>query len=136
MKIKKTTSLAVTGALLASGLSATLYAQAQTDKATPPKMGMMHDKMSAHHDKMMADMKAADEKLDALVAKMNGAKGNAKVDAMAAVVNELVAQRKMMRGQMMQCPMMGQGMKGGGMMGKPDAKPDAKPAPDEHAQHH
>ena len=45
MKIKKTTSLAVTGALLASGLGATLFAQAQhNDKthqagaAAPPQM--------------------------------------------------------------------------------------------------
>ena len=33
--------------------------------------------------KMMADMKAMDAKLDALVTKMNAAKGDAKVDAIA-----------------------------------------------------
>ncbi len=149
MKIKKTMPLVLTGALLASGLGATLYAQGQhndkTPAAAPPKMGMMHDKMAAHHDKMMADMKAADAKLDALVAKMNAAKGNTKVEAMAAVLNEMVAQRKMMRGQMqaMHEKMMGGGMMSGGkpggmmdggMMGKPDAKSNAKT--NNYAQHH
>jgi hypothetical protein len=139
MKIKKTTSLAVTTALLTSGLGATLFAQAQhTDKthragaAAPPKMGMMHKGMAAHHDKMMAEMKAADAKLDALVAKMNAAKGNAKVEAMAGVINEMVSQRKMMRGQMQ---MMHEQMMGGqGMKNKPNAKPTVKP--DEHKRHH
>jgi hypothetical protein len=145
MKIKKTTSLAVTAALLASGLGATLFAQAQHNAQThqagaaaPPKMGMTHEGMAAYHDKMMAEMKAADTKLDALAAKMNAAKGNAKVEAMAAVINEMVSQRKMMRGQMqmMHEQMMGgQGMMGGsGMMGKPNTKPTVKP--DKHKQHH
>jgi hypothetical protein len=137
MEIKKTTSLAVTGALLASGLGATLFAQAQhNDKthqagaAAPPQMGMRHEGMAAHHDKMMAEMKAADAKLDALVAKMNAAKGNAKVEAMAAVINELAAQRKAMRTQMqtMHDKMMG----GSGMMNKPDAKPNAGTDPHQH----
>ena len=57
--------------------------------------------MMGDHQKMMADMKAADQKLDALVAKMNAASGQAKTDATAAAVTEFVAQRKSMHDMMM-----------------------------------
>ena len=58
--------------------------------------------MAADRDKMMADMNAADQRLDELVAKMNQASGQAKADAVASVVTEMVAQRKTMRSRMMQ----------------------------------
>jgi hypothetical protein len=45
---------------------------------------------------MMADMKAMDAGLDQKVTAMNAAKGNAKVDAMAAVINEMATHRKQM----------------------------------------
>lgn len=57
--------------------------------------------MMAQHEKMMAEMKAADQRLDDLVAKMNAASGQAKVDATAATVTEIVAQRRTMRDRMM-----------------------------------
>ena len=57
--------------------------------------------MMAQHEKMMAEMKAADQRLDELVTKMNAASGQAKVDATAATVAEIVAQRKTMRTGMM-----------------------------------
>ena len=57
--------------------------------------------MMAEHEKMMADTKAADQRLDELVTKMNAAAGQAKVDAAAATVTEIVAQRKAMRDRMM-----------------------------------
>lgn len=57
--------------------------------------------MMAQHDKMMAEMKSADQRLDELVAKMNAVSGQEKIDATAAVVTELVAQRKTMRERMM-----------------------------------
>lgn len=57
--------------------------------------------MMAAHERMMADMQAADQRLDALVAKMNAASGQEKVDAVAAVVSEMVAQRKTIRDTMM-----------------------------------
>jgi hypothetical protein len=49
----------------------------------------------------MAEMKAADRTLDELVAKMNSASGQAKVDATAAAVTEIVQQRQTMRDRMM-----------------------------------
>lgn len=57
--------------------------------------------MMAQHEKMMAEMKAADQRLDELVTKMNATSGQAKVDATAATVAEIVAQRKTMRTGMM-----------------------------------
>jgi hypothetical protein len=58
-------------------------------------------------------MRAADARLDALVKEMNAASGDAKVTAIAAVVNELAAQHKSMHermGQMHQEMMGGRGM--------------------------
>ncbi len=81
-------------------------AQAKAQPAAPqakaqPAMADKCKAMMAEHDKMMADTKVADERLDGLVAKMNAASGQAKTDATATVVNEVVAQRKAMRDGMM-----------------------------------
>ena len=63
----------------------------------------------AMHSQMMADMKTMDAKLDRMIASMNAATGTARVDAMAAVINEMASQRKEMmmkmtgmEGQMME----------------------------------
>jgi hypothetical protein len=70
--------------------------------------------MMKMHEQMMAEMKTADAKLDALVKDMNAATGDAKVTALAVVVNELVQQHKAMHGHMSH---MHQEMMGGrGMM--------------------
>ena len=62
-------------------------------------------------------MRESQRKLDELVEKMNAAKGEARVDAIAAVVTELVAQRRSMMG----------GAPGGGGMGR--MRPDAEAPP-------
>jgi hypothetical protein len=49
---------------------------------------------------MMGHMMAADVRLDELVKQMNDAKGQAKTDAIAAVVTALVEQHRAMRGMM------------------------------------
>jgi hypothetical protein len=64
---------------------------------TPGKMTMDCETMMASRQKMMEEMKAMDAKLDGLVQTMNSATGQAKIDATAAVVSELVTQRKAMR---------------------------------------
>ncbi len=100
--------------LLVSFVSAvTLWAQQPTPPPAaaqkmemPGKPGMMDEmkmdeSMMARHKEMMAKMEAMDSRLDDLVEKMNAAKGSKKADAVAAVVNELVAQRKQMREHMM-----------------------------------
>ena len=91
--------------------AATLWAQAPPPPAgqkmeMPDKPGMMDEKMieesmMAHHKEMMAKMDAMDARIDELVKSMNVAKGSKKPDAVAAVINEMVAQRKQMREQMM-----------------------------------
>ena len=48
----------------------------------------------------MMRMDSLDRRLDSLVGVMNQAKGDRKVTAMAAVINELVDQRKAMRRRM------------------------------------
>ena len=71
--------------------------------------------MMKMHEQMMADMRAADARLEGLVKEMNSASGNAKVPAIAAVVTELVQRQKAMHeqmGQMHEHMMMG----GRGMM--------------------
>jgi hypothetical protein len=65
-----------------------------------PEMGDRCKQMMAMHNQMMADMKAMDASLDQKVAAMNAATGQAKVDAMAAVINEMASQRKQMMAKM------------------------------------
>ena len=79
---------------------------AATTKAKP-QPGMAADMaakcqaMMADQEKMMAEMKGADQRLDNLVVKMNAASDVEKADATAAVVNELINQRRTMRDGMM-----------------------------------
>jgi hypothetical protein len=76
--------------------------------------------MMKTHQQMMADMKAADVKLDELVKDMNAATGEAKIFAIAQVVNELVRQQKTMHDHMgtMDQQMMMRMMGGRGTMRK------------------
>ena len=63
------------------------------------QMGSMN--CEAMMQKMQDSSKAMDERLQVLVDAMNGAKGSVKADRTAAVITELVSQRKQMREQMM-----------------------------------
>jgi hypothetical protein len=56
--------------------------------------------MMKMHEQMMAEMKSADAKLDQLVKDMNVASGEAKIAAIAQVVNELAQQQKSMHERM------------------------------------
>lgn len=106
-----------------AGAHASLHAAAQAAQAphdhaaapASPAGQSSQPGMNGMHQKMMADMKAADEKLSALLATMNTAQGDAKVTAIAQVVNELVLQQKAMHEHMGMMEMM---MGGGGMMKK------------------
>ena len=60
------------------------------------QMGMQMQDMSKMHEKMMADMKAAQTRLDDLATKMNAATGEAKTGAMVELLNELVRQHRAM----------------------------------------
>ncbi|HSU30834.1 MAG TPA: hypothetical protein VLJ11_06335 [Bryobacteraceae bacterium] len=99
--------LALVVALIGSGA---LAQQSQSTAGAQPggsqhgmmsgHMGRHSDQMTAMHNQMMADMKVMDAKLDQKVAAMNAAQGNAKIEAMAAVINEMVTQRKEMMTRM------------------------------------
>ena len=84
--------------------------------------------MMAKHDEAKAEWKAMDDRLNEKIGAMNAAKGDQRMEAMAAVINEMADQRTKMRemfmsmhgqgGMMAKC--MGGGMGGhggGGMMG-------------------
>ena len=81
----------------------------------------------------MQQVEAADARMDKLVGEMNRATGQKKVEAMAAVINELVAQRKQMRSHMMQ---MMQRMHSEHMMGGPRTAPSAPSDDSAHPEHH
>jgi hypothetical protein len=61
---------------------------------------MMDEGMMAMHDDVHARAKMMNERLDALVAQMEAAQGKQKIEAIAAVVAELVAQHKSMHAMM------------------------------------
>jgi hypothetical protein len=157
VKVTRATSILLTAFF---GSAFGLLAQQPTPPpaAPAPKMEMpgagmmdeekMDEAMMARHHEMMARMEAMDAKLDDLVKKMDAARGSKKADAVAAVVSELVRQRKEMREHMaamqpemmhhmmehmrmgmtkglMECPMMKQ-MEGAPPSGKPE----------EHSGHH
>jgi hypothetical protein len=89
--------------------------RSQTTQAAPqPQQPSMQDMMKMH-EQMLAEMKAGEAKLDALVKEMNAATGDAKVNAVAAVVNELVREHRAMHGRMGQMHQHMMGM-GGRMM--------------------
>jgi hypothetical protein len=83
------------------------HQHAATAKAKPQSgmaaadMAAKCQAMMADREKMMADMKDADQRLDDLVSKMNAAAGGEKADATAAVVTEMVTQRRARRDSMM-----------------------------------
>jgi len=107
MKLKVLALIALAAAL---GTTGALAQQNQPKPAEPsagaqsammgPEMGDRCKQMMAMHNQMMADMKAMDASLDQKVAAMNAATGKAKVEAMAAVINEMASQRKQMMAKM------------------------------------
>lgn len=81
-------------------LTTAAWAQTPTPAPAPQPAPMAMD-CQAMMEKMQTSMKAMDDQLQPLVAKMNAAKGSARTDAAVAVINELVRQRSQMRDSMM-----------------------------------
>jgi hypothetical protein len=110
-----------------------------------PNRGGMMMADSAMAREQMRMMDSMNLRLDSLVARMNQASGNKKVNAMADVINELVAQRRSMQQRMRQMMERRRGMMGD-MMGEvppaakpqptPTPKPDSSAADSGHAGHH
>ena len=96
---------------------------------TSPSASMMANQkamgdMMARGQQMMADMHATDQKLNELVAAMNATRGNEGLDAVVAVVNELVARQQTTRDMMASMMSMHSMMMGSGSM--PGMKPKDK----------
>lgn len=135
--------------VIAAGTTTVVFAQAPAapghhEIAAEPAGPQASAMMAGQHE--MAKMAAADKKLADLLARMNAAKGNEKVEAMAAVITELATQRMQMQEQMMRMQsgmmdhMMGHmsAMHGASGMMKtaPPPTPAEKPADADHSAHH
>lgn len=70
-----------------------------TKMRSSPEHPRSGERMKKHEAKM-SRMKEMDARLDEKVAAMDAAKGDEKVEAMAAVIKEMVSQRKSMREHM------------------------------------
>jgi hypothetical protein len=128
MKVKTILLSGITLAVI--GLASVLCSFPASAQMTPGmKMGQGKgagmppacQEMMAMRQSMGAEQASADAKLNDLVAEMNAASGEKKVDAIAAVVSEMVAQRQArhvktaamqskMEAAMASCPMMQKGV--------------------------
>lgn len=115
--MRNSASLFFVGILLVSSAAFAQHPAAGGEQAAPMSMDCQSMMQEMH-----GSSQAMDDRLQKLIDEMNKAKGSAKVDRMAAVINELVTERKQMREQMMTMmpKMMGhmsQHMKSGMMSG-------------------
>lgn len=92
-----------------AGMLSTGAVFAQQDTTPGPEgcpcMGMMGKKMNRAdmmqwHQKMVDRMKAQDAELDRLAQEMNAAQGDKKVDAIAALINKMMENRKAWHAEM------------------------------------
>ena len=95
-----------------SNAAAQDHQQHHPQAAAAPDAKVSGAQMMNMQHQMMAEMKASDGRIDALVTRMNAASGSAKVDAIADLLTALVQQHRTMRDGMMnmQGQMMGQMM--------------------------
>jgi TolA-binding protein len=124
------------GGLAVLVLSASTAAAQQPGAPTPDR----RSEMAGGNQMSTMMMDSLNHRLDSLVDRMNRTSGNQKVQAMAAVINELVTQRKAMQERMHQM------MERGGMMGvmndststgrKSPLRPDTATDTTNHAAHH
>lgn len=124
------------GGIAALALTASTVAAQQPGTPVPDR----RSGMAGGNQMSMMMMDSLNHRLDSLVDRMNRASGNQKIQAMATVINELVAQRKAMQDRMHQM------MERGGMMGmmndstpagpRSTATPDTAVDTTNHATHH
>ena len=96
MRTTKVISTAVLVLLLAGVLVAQEPSQEQSQQMQAMRQRMMKvgREMMAERNAVLEKLQVSEQRLDELVAVMNSSEGNAKTEATAAVVAELVAQRK------------------------------------------
>jgi hypothetical protein len=88
------TRINIAAALGVAGVLALSSVQAQQAPAPAPRdlnQLAQQSKGTMDYDRMIADMKAADARLEELAVRMKSAQGDEKIDAMQDVVSELVA---------------------------------------------
>jgi hypothetical protein len=93
-------SARIAAAVVIVGLlqSATLFAQ---DPHSIKEMDKQkHREIMPMHAKMIEEQKAQDTEIDKLAAEMNAATGEKRIDAIIAVLNKLIQQRKDMHAKM------------------------------------
>ncbi len=95
------------GPTLAIGIAAALFSGPVFAQDQHSNMGGMqgmekekHRQMMPVHDKLQELQKTQDAEIDKLAAEMNAATGEKRVDAVVAVVNKLIEQRKAMHAEM------------------------------------
>jgi cell division protein FtsL len=94
MKSTRILSVVIEGLLQSSMLFA------QTPSGMQGMDKQKHREMMPMHEKMMEEQKKQDAEIDKLAAEMNAATGEKRVDAIVAVVNKLIEQRKEMHQEM------------------------------------
>ena len=96
MRTTKVIRTAVLVLLLAGVMVAQEPSQEQSEQMQAMRQKMMQagQERMAERNALLEKLQASEQRLDALVAVMNSSAGNAKTDATAAVVAELVAQRQ------------------------------------------
>ena len=126
--------------MIAAGLLAILMSTHELT-AQQPKQQMPQDSthrgmtMGIDMRQQMRVMDSMNARLDTLVLRMNRASGNAKVAAMAQVINEMVSQRRAMHAHMQQLMRSHGAMMGGHRSMEKDG--DAPPSDSSgHAEHH
>lgn len=96
------TAVVLTVALDAGAQTPAAHQHPAADAAKPASgMAAKDHAMMAEREKMMAEMKTADQRLDTLVVAMNTASAKTQAAATAVVVTEIVAQRRAMQAGMM-----------------------------------
>jgi hypothetical protein len=106
---------------LVTGPTVSVHAQDAT-QSPPAAPERMREDMMAMRKQMMAEEQAANARLQALLERLAGAEGDARIDAITALLRELTEQkmahqRHMEHMMTMMEQMMG-GMMGGGMRGR------------------
>jgi hypothetical protein len=94
-------AVSLVGLLITAGGRVGVAAVAQNPSAVPPASASMPAmNMAKMHEHMAVEMKANDAKLDAVLKELNTVKGEARVDALVAAVNEMARQLKAERAHM------------------------------------
>lgn len=93
MKTTLTLAIAIAAALQGTAVFAQDPGMKGMDK-------QKHRELMPMHEKIMEKQKAQDAEIDKLLAEVNAAGGEKRVDAIVAVLNKLVEQRKTMNAEM------------------------------------